>query len=247
MKPRGPSRVLRKLCVTHPYSNSLILNKPFEVECDASNTGIGAVLIQEGLPIAYFSEKLNKSRANYSAYDKEFYAMVRALEHWSRYLKGKPFVLHSDHEALKNISGQSKLSAKHARWVEFMQGFNFVAKYKTGKTNTVVDALSRRAHLLAILDAKVLEFEMIKDQHSTDPDFSSIYQQCTQQPQGLFYVQQGFLFKGNRLCIAKTSLRVALVREIHEGSLGGHFGIQKTLDMLGKHFARNGGEDYTKM
>lgn len=82
------------------------LTQPFEVKCDASGVGIGVVLTQSKSPIAYFSEKLNYSTLNYSTYDKEFYAMVRALGHWFHHLKIQPFILHSDHESLKYINGK---------------------------------------------------------------------------------------------------------------------------------------------
>ena len=53
--------------------------KSFEIECDASNVVMGVVLLQEGHPIAYFSEKLKGAILNYSIYDKELYALIRAL------------------------------------------------------------------------------------------------------------------------------------------------------------------------
>ena len=117
-----------------------------------------------------------------------------------------------------------------------MQTFDFSANYKMGKTNVIADALSRKYSMLGILGAKILGFEFIKDQYQTCPDFANIYKSCETTPQGLFSIHQGYLFKGNKLCIPKLPLRTVLVKEVHEGSIAGHFGIQKTLDMLAKHF-----------
>jgi integrase-like protein/reverse transcriptase-like protein len=153
-----------------------------------------------------------------------------------RTMNNEPFVLYTDHESLKHINGQHKLSGKHARWVEFLQTFNFAAKYKTGKTNVIADALSRKYNLLGVLSSKIIGFEMIKQHYEHCGDFAELYKSCEQGPQGLFCIQEGFLFKGNRLCIPKLPLRTILVKEVHEGGLAGHFGIQKTLDMLAQNF-----------
>jgi len=91
----------------------------FEVECDASGVGIVVIFTQLKKPLAYLSEKLSGPKLNYSTYDKEFYAIVRALSHWSHYLKLNAFVLHSDHQALRYLNGQPYLNARHAKWVEF--------------------------------------------------------------------------------------------------------------------------------
>jgi len=93
------------IVLKHELTNAFILALPIfakslEIE---SNMGIGVVLMQEGHSIAYFSEKLNGVSLNYTTYDKELYALVRALQTWQHYLLPKEFVILSDHESLKYI------------------------------------------------------------------------------------------------------------------------------------------------
>jgi len=114
--------------------------KTFELECDASGVGIGVVLLQGGHPISYFSEKLHGATLNYPTYDKELYALVRALKTWGHYLVSKEFSIHSDHESLKYLKGQHKLNKRHAKWMEFLEQISYVIKYKKGSTNIVEGA-----------------------------------------------------------------------------------------------------------
>jgi hypothetical protein len=211
-------------------------SKTFEIECDASGIGIGAVLKQEKRPIAYFSEKLNGAVLNYPTYDKELYALVKALKTWQYYLWPKEFVIHTDHESLKHLKGQGKLNRRHAQWMEFIETFPYVIKYKQGKENIVADALSRRYALISTLNAKLLGFEYVKELYVNDDDFASVFAACEKAAFGKFYRLDGYLFRENRLCVPNSPMHELLVREAHGGGLMGHFGVRKTLDVLHEHF-----------
>nr|KAJ0225433.1 hypothetical protein LSAT_V11C100031580 [Lactuca sativa] len=105
-----------------------------------------------------------------------------------------------------------------------------------GKSNVVADALSRRYSLLVTLDVRFLGFETLKDHYQYDMDFGDMFLKCAGGPNGEFVIQDGFLFKGNRLCVPKHVIRELLIREAHGGGLAGHFGITKTLEVLKEHF-----------
>ena len=225
-----------KYSLTHaPVFTLPNFDKPFEIECDASGTGIGAVLTQGGRPVAFFSEKLSGAALNYPTYDKELYALVRSLETWQHYLLSKEFIIHTDHETLKHLRGQTTLKKRHARWLEFVETFPYVIKYKKGKDNVVADALSRRHTLITTMEAKIMGFEQLKLSYATVPDFAELYGTTAKGAVGPFYQHDGFLFKEKWLCIPHGSMCELLTREAHGGGLMRHFGRDKTLSVLSDH------------
>jgi hypothetical protein len=193
--------------------------------------------MQEGKPVAYFSEKIKGPVLNYSTYDKELYALVRSLETWQHYLWPKEFIIHSDHESLKHLHSQSNLNRRHAKWVEFIESFPYIIKHKKGKDNVVADALSRRYTMLSQLDYHIFGLETIKGQYAFDNDFKEIILNCKEgRAWNKFVLTDGYLFRANRLCIPVGSVRLLLLQEAHGGGLMGHFGAKKTEAVLTTHF-----------
>jgi len=97
---------LKTALVTPPVLRLPDFEQPFVVECDASGTGLGAILSQNDQPIAFFSEALKGSAKALSTYDKEMLAVVKAVRKWRPYLLGKPFVIKTDHQSLKYLLEQ---------------------------------------------------------------------------------------------------------------------------------------------
>jgi hypothetical protein len=223
--------------LTHaPLLQLLDFGKTFELKCDASGIGIGGVLLLEGKPLAYFSEKLSGPSLNYSTYDKEFYALVRILETWQHYLWPKEFFIHSDHESLKHIRGQAKLNKRHAKWVEFIETFPYIIKHKKGKDNVIADALSRCYTMLSQLDHNFFGLESIKELYATDFDFKDAYENYREgRTWNKYVLHDSLLYRANKFCVPASSIHLLLLQEVHGGGLMGHFRVKKTKDVLATH------------
>jgi len=119
--------------------------KPFDVYCDASNVGLGCVLMQYGHVIAYASRQLKPNEVNYPTHNLELDVVVHALKIWRHYLFGQPCNFFTDHKSLKYFFTQSELNMRQRRCVELIKAYDLNIQYHPGKANVVVNALSRKA------------------------------------------------------------------------------------------------------
>ena len=137
-------------------------NRSYVLQTDASDYAVGAVLSQvqddnKERPIAYWSHKLNKAEYNYSATEKELLAIVLACEHWAGYLEGSqfPILVRTDHQPLTWLNNRPVMTARLARWVARLTGYDFKISYVKGKENIAADALSRRSDMEAIARTEI--------------------------------------------------------------------------------------------
>src|SRR3954465_10251359 len=115
---------LKQKLVTAPVLTPPDESKPYEVFCDASLQGLGAVLMQEKRAVAYTSRQLKPNEKNYPTHDLELAAVVHALITWRHLLLGRKVDIFTDHKSLKYIFTQPHLNLRQTRWVEMIQEYN---------------------------------------------------------------------------------------------------------------------------
>ena len=122
-------------------------SQPFQLETDASDNGLGAVLTQTingtNHVIAYASRNLNSAETRYSASEEECLAVVWAIRKFRPYLEGYSFKVITDHMALKWLHNLKNPTGRLTRWALELLEFDYEVVYRKGSSNLVPDALSR--------------------------------------------------------------------------------------------------------
>jgi hypothetical protein len=132
---------LKKALTEAPVLHLPDFNKEFMVDCDASGSGFGAVLHQGDGPLAYFSRQFVPRHLKIAAYERELIGLVQVVRHWRPYLWGRPFVVRTDHYALKFMLDQRLSTIPQHNWISKLFGYDFRVEYRPGRLNTAADAL----------------------------------------------------------------------------------------------------------
>jgi hypothetical protein len=147
-------QVLKEALISAPVLALPDFSLPFRVDTDACDIGIGAVLSQRGHPLAYVSRALEPQNQGLSVYEKEYRAIILAVQQWHSYLQLGTFVIRTDHQSLTHLTDQRLHIDWQKKALTKLMGLQYTIQYKKGINNATADSLSRKpphsSHLLTI-------------------------------------------------------------------------------------------------
>lgn len=221
------------------------------VYTNASQVGLGAVLMQHGRVIAYAGRQLKTHEVKYAVHDLELLAVVFALKLWRRHLLGTKFELFTDHKSLKYIFTQKDLNQRQVRWLEFLSSYDLDITYTPGKANVVADALSRRrmamcnvveATLYQLVATPTLIDRTVAKQYENDmlkriKEKVLSMQRNIRDDWAAQIDRKGVLRINGRMCVPNVDgLRQEILRENHHSKLAIHPSVTKMYQNIKKAY-----------
>lgn len=230
---------LKQAMIQAPVLTIPDLSKPFMVETDASNTGIGAVLLQNAHPVAFISKVLSPRNRLLSVYDRELLALVHAVTKWHQYLSIQPFTILTDQQSLKFLLEQRLSTPAQYRWVTKLMGLSYVIQYKKGKENVVADALSRATHgellQLSVSSISTELWDCILKAYGADVALQQLKSQVVEDPTAHphYTVVDDMVFRKHKLVIpADVHVKELILQWLHSSHQGGHSGIRASIHRI---------------
>ena len=136
---------VKQLITREPVLKYFDPSKEVTLQCDASESELGAVILQEGQPIAFSSRALTSTERNYAQIEKEVLSIVHGCTRFDQYVYGRSITVQTDHKPLETIFKKSLLSApkRLQRMLLQLQRYSLNIVYKPGKELFIADTLSR--------------------------------------------------------------------------------------------------------
>ena len=227
---------------------------PARVVTDVSKIGIGSVLEQkhsEGWrPISFWSRKLRDPETRYSTTDREWLAVVESVSiKWRGFLEDRSFTVCSDHMALDRKLHKSAhdppVTDRKCRWIERLMPFSLKFEYIKGENNVVADALSRCplvANSITVVRS-MLAGLMVRMKIAAEHDggYAELKTKADS-PDNSLRLLDGLVIDENDVVYIPEddSLRTFLISEAHDSTIGNHFGEERTLEMMKRHWQWRG-------
>lgn len=220
----------------------------FVIETDALDVGIGAVLMQEGHPLAYVSRSLGPRNRGLSVYEKEYMAILLAIQQWRSYVQFAEFLIQTDQQSLIHLSDQRLHTVWQQKAHTKLMGLQYRIVYKKGADNKAADALSRKPFdgqsVLATSLVQPLWLDEVASSYLADPFAQTLLQQlavASDHTSGSFQLHNHLIRKKGRIWVAAVpSLQLKIIQAFHDSPLGGHSGAPVTYQRLKCLFAWTG-------
>lgn len=247
---------VKSLLTTAPVLANPDFSKKFYLHCDASDYGIGAVLVQldqeeNERPIAFMSKKLSTAQRNYSVTERECLAVIEAIKKFRCYLELQEFEVITDYSSLLWLMRQTDLNGRLARWAFKLQPYRFTISHRKGKDHVVPDALS------GIPTDEISNLELsdpVIDFNSpsfSDPDYLELKETISGDPSkypDLKIVEQYVYYRTEHTSgddsqdewcwklWVPLKLRPSVISRAHDAPETAHGGMAKTLELLRRTF-----------